>query len=281
MLPLHQSPKIPDLQGILVCDTHSWGVVRSILGESPQTGWRGVRHALRRSGILSSGMLGRLAIFAVVLTAGIPPAGAAAAPQDVASTHAYLVAGYSALHAVVSKWSSVEAAIHRLDMKFHTECPRVGAGSPQSEEEQKLSYEVAGALWATGYRTDAKIVQRFIKAVKPLRWSNPAITRSARKFLTGLHEMTLLPIPDLCGDVRAWGAGGFKVVPATTEQYVRRVEAIEVKEIPRRLLIPYVQPADRALRARVERLATRYEELEFQRGQDDWNVLLETLALNQ
>jgi hypothetical protein len=226
-------------------------------------------------------MLGRLAILAAVLAVGLPPAGAAATPRDIASTHAYLVAAYTALHAVVSKWSAVEADIHKLDLKFRAECPAVGAGSPQSEEEQKLSYEVAGALWATGYHTDAKVVRAFVKAVNRLSWSNPAITRSARKLTKGLHEMTVLPVPDLCGDVRLWAAGGFKAVPATTKQYDRHVEAIEVKEIPRRLLAPYVQPADKALRARAERLATKFEELEFQRGQDDWNTLLETLALNQ
>jgi hypothetical protein len=226
-------------------------------------------------------MLGRLAILAAVLTVGLAPAGASAAPRDVASTHAYVAAAYTALHAVVSKWSSVEAEIGKLNQRFHTECPAVGAGSPQSEEEQKLSYEVAGALWATGYRTEAKVVRAFVKALKPLSWSNPAITRRARKLAKGLQEMTALPVPDLCGDVRAWAAGGYRAVPATTEQYDRHVEAIEVKEIPRGLLNPYVQPADKGLVARTERLATQFEELEFKRGQDDWNMLLETLALNQ
>jgi hypothetical protein len=226
-------------------------------------------------------MLGRLGILAVALTVGLAPASATAASRDVASTHAYLEAGYTALHAVVTKWSAVEADIHKLDLRFHAECPAVGAGSPQSEEEQKLSYEVAGALWATGYHTDAKVVQAFVKAVKPLRWTNPAINRSARKFVTGLHEMTVLPVPNLCADVRTWGAGGFKAVPATTLQYDRRVEAIEVKEIPRQMLAPFVQPADRGLRARTEHLATEFAELEFKRGQADWDTLLETLALSQ
>jgi hypothetical protein len=226
-------------------------------------------------------MLGRLGILAVVATLALAPASATAAPKDVASTHAYVVAAYAALHAVVSKWSVVEAGIHRLDLRFQAECPAVGAGSPQSENEQRLSAEVAGALWATGYRTEANVVQRFVKAVNPLTWSNPAITRSARRLTKGLHDMTVLPIPDLCGDVRAWEATGFKTVPANVEQYDSRVEAIEVKEIPRKLLLPYELPGDRGLVARVEHLATRFEELEFQRGQDDWNMLLETLALNQ
>src|SRR6185312_822431 len=96
-----------------------------------------------------------------------------------------------------------------------------------------------------------------------------------------LQEMTLLRIPDLCGDVRAWAATGYKTVPADVEQYDDHVESIEVKEIPRKLLRPYESPGDKGLVARVERLATRFEELEFERGQDDWNALLGTLALNQ
>jgi hypothetical protein len=226
-------------------------------------------------------MLRRLTISAVALAVSLTPASAGATQRDVASTHAYIVAAHTALHAVVSKWSTIEAAVRKLDRRFKAECPSVGAGSPQNEEEQKLSSEVAGALWATGYHTDAPIVRAFVKAVGPLRWSNPAVTRSAHRLVEGLREMTRLPIPDLCGDVRAWAAGGFKAVPAGVEQYDRRVEAIEIKEIPHRLLAPYVQPADRSLVAQTERLNTRFEELEFMRGQDDWNALLEVLALNQ
>jgi hypothetical protein len=226
-------------------------------------------------------MLRGLAVAAVALAFGQAPARALAAPEDVASTHAYVVAAYTALHAVVSKWSTIEAGIHKLDQRFEAECPKVGAGSPQSEEEQKLSSEVAGALWATGYRTDAAIVRKFVKAVRRLRWSNPAINRSARKFTTGLLEMTQLSIPDLCGDVRTWAASGYKAVPADVVSYDQHVEAIEVKEIPRKLLRPYVQPGDRQLVSRVERLDKRFEELEFERGQIDWNALLEVLALNQ
>lgn len=226
-------------------------------------------------------MLRWVAIGFAMLALGAAPAGAAAAARDEASTHAYLVAAHTALHAVVSKWSSVEDSIHALDLRFHAECPDVGAGSPQSEEEQKLSYEVAGALWATGYHTDAGVVRAFVKAVGPLRWSNPAITRDAHRFTKGLQQMATLSVPNLCGDVRTWAAGGYKAVSADTEQFDQHVEAIEVKEIPRGLLLPFLPSADRSLLAQTEHLATRFEELEFSRGQIDWNTALETLGLNQ
>lgn len=234
-------------------------------------------------------MLRRLTILLTALAFGGTPAGVAAwapppafaAPVDIASTHAYLVAGYAALHATVTTWSGIQRNIHRLNRRFAAACPNVGAGSPQDEESQKMSYEVAGALWATGYHTDAKIVRRFVRAVKPLRWSNPAVARSARKFVKGLLEMVALKVPDLCGDVRAWEANGFTSIPASTLRYDRHVEAIEVKEIPPRLLRPYVQPSDKSLAARDERLNTQFENLETSTGFNDWDMLLETLALNQ
>lgn len=226
-------------------------------------------------------MLTRLAIPIAVLAVAVAPATANATSRDVASTHTYLAASYKVLHVAVSTWSSVEASIHRLDLRFHTECPDVGAGSPQSSEEQKLSYEVAGALWATGYHTDAATVRTYVNTLDRLTWSNPQITRDARRLATGLQEMTALQVPNICADVRAWGANGYGKVPANVEPYDEHVEAIEIHEIPRGLLTPYVQPADNGLRKRVEHLATKFEELEFMRGQLDWVALLEVVGLNE
>lgn len=226
-------------------------------------------------------MLGRLVALSAVLATAIAPSTAAASSQDVASTHAYIEASYKVLHATVTTWSKVEAGISRLDAKYHAECPDAGAGSPQNEEGQALSTEAAGALWASGYHTDAKLVRTYIKALDRLKWSNPAITRSDRRLAKSLQEMLSLEIPNLCADIHAWSATGFKSVPADAKAYSAHVEAIEIKEIPRSLLAPYVQPSDHGLRARAEHLAVEFEELEFKRGQADWDTLLEVLGLNQ
>ncbi len=226
-------------------------------------------------------MLRCVAILFAVFAVAFAPATAGATSRDVASTHTYLQASYKVLHAAVSTWSTVEASIHRLDLRFHAECPDVGAGSPQNEEDQKLSYEVAGALWATGYHTDAAIVHAYVNTVNRLTWSNPQITRDARRLTRGLREMTELQVPNICADVRAWGANDFGAAPTDVKQYDQHVEAIEIHEIPRRLLVPYVQSADNGLRKRVEHVATRFEELEFMRGQADWIALLEVLGVNE
>ncbi len=222
-----------------------------------------------------------VAILAVLALGSAPTDALAASQQDGDSTHTALLAAYSTLRDVVDTWPTLEANLHKLDQRFAAECPRVGAGSPQNESEQRLSYEVAGALWATAYHTDARYADAFINAVSPLRWSNHSIVRRGLKFIIGLHEMIALKVPDLCGDVRTWTAGGFTTVPADTQQFDDHVESINVEIPSPRILAPYARPADRGLLSRVEHLVTRFEELEFTVGQRSWDTLLETLALNE
>ena len=222
-----------------------------------------------------------LALLVTALSALPGDASARASSRDLAATHAYLAADYAVLHAAVSRWSAVEASIDKLDARYRGECFHVGAGSPQSEEEQKLSLEVAGALWSVAYRTNASAVRRFVARVGRLSWSNRSVTHAARALIKGLHAMIALATPDLCADVRAWAAGGYEAVPADVDGYARHVEAIEINQIPRRLLAPYLSGGDAALASRVERLNRRFEELEFVHGQAEWNGLLEVLALDQ
>jgi hypothetical protein len=234
-----------------------------------------------------AGMRGRLAIFMAVLTVGLLSVGLlstdalAESQQDASSTHTALLAAYTTLNAVVNSWPTVEASLHNVEHKFATECPNIGAGSPQSEPEQRLSYEVAGALFAAGYHADAKIAETFIKTVSPLKWSNPSLTRRAHQFIKGLREMIALQVPNICGDVRSWTATGYATIPASTLQFDQHVEAINVEVPSPQILARYIQPADLGLFAKVQRLLKRFEELEFTTGQQAWDSLLETLGLQQ
>ncbi len=232
-----------------------------------------------------SAMRKRLAVLSVVLAVVAalfaPSEGMAASAHDVAAARTVLQAGYRALNTVIRTWPRLESSLHGLDLRFARECPGVGAGSPQSEPEKRLSYEVAGALWATAYHTDAPIIRRFIHAVTGLSSSNPKLNRRVYKFLNGLNEMIALPVPDICGDVRAWVASGYRTIPTSTLQFDRHVEAIDVEIPSPKLADPFVVPSDRGLVPKLERLVTRFEELEFSTGQRYWNTLLETLALSQ
>jgi hypothetical protein len=233
---------------------------------------------------LTQPMFRRLAapLLATLATCGVAPAATTAASRhDIAAARTVLSAGYETLRSVLRTWPKVEASMRTLNRRFARECPGIGAGTPQTEAEKRLSYEVAGALWATAYRADATIVRRFIHRVTGVTSSNPRLNRRVHKFLNGLDEMLALQVPDVCSDVRAWNASGYTRVPTSTLRFDRHVEAIDVEIPSPRLAEPYLDASDRSLVPKIERLIVRFEEREFTTGQRYWNQLLETLAVPQ
>ncbi len=234
-------------------------------------------------------MLGRSMILLVLLAlAGTPalalavtPTRALAMPQDVAATHAYIDANFTFAKASQARAAIAQAATVRLTSRVARECRDAGAGSPENEESQKVSYEAAGALWSVVYGADAGPIRAFVRAVAPLRWGNPELTHAAQTYARSLHELSTLVLPDLCADVRTWSAGGFRTLPATTTSFDRHVEAIEGHTIAPRLLAPYERPGDRSIVERTTQLETKLEHIETVTGFNDWDTLLETLGLNQ
>jgi hypothetical protein len=220
-------------------------------------------------------------IVVAVLSLGAAPAAAMATPRDVASTHAYIVANYAFVRASEAKVASTQTRILGLNKQLARECPHAGAGSLQSEEAQKLSYEVVGALWSISYGADSGPIHTFVRAVKPLRWSSGKLTSIEQRYTKSLLELASLPMPAICADVRAWSASGFRTVPAVTIAFDRHAESIEGHSIPSRLLTPYAQPADRSTLERTTSIERKLEGTEVGAGFSDWDRLLETLGLPQ
>lgn len=209
------------------------------------------------------------------------PAAAAAAPRDIASTHAYIQANYALARAVDARIVGTQADILNRTEQFGRECANAGAGSPQDEEAQKLSYEAAGALWSVSFGANAAPIRAFARAVRPLRWSSPKLTRIAQSYAQSLLGLATLKTPDLCADVRTWSASGFHTVAASTLRFDGRVEGLEPHTIAPRLLEPYERPADRGALARTTHLESALEANEFEVGFDDWTSLLNVLGLKQ
>lgn len=222
-----------------------------------------------------------LALGLTVLALGVAPATASATSGNSAATHAYIRANYLLARASEASVAPTQAKILALGHKLGQECPRVGAGSPENEASQKVSYEVAGAIWSVSYGAIAGPIGKFARAVSTLRWSNPKLTRLAQGYAKSLRELAALPMPNICGNVRAWSASNFKVIPLSTVNFDRHVEAIVGHTIPPAQLAPYEQPADKSILARTTNLETELEHTETVTGFNDWDSLLETLGLNQ
>lgn len=222
-----------------------------------------------------------LMLLALAAVPMLAPTSALATSQDAAATHAYIEANFAFAQASQARSAIAQTATVRLTGRIARECRDAGAGSPENEESQKVSYEVAGALWSVTYGADAGPIRAFTRAVAPLRWSNPKLTRAAQSYARSLRELSTLALPNLCADVRTWSAGGFRTIPAATIRFDKYVEAIEGHTIAPRLLAPYERPGDRSIVERTTGLETRLEHTETVTGFNDWDTLLETLGLNQ
>jgi hypothetical protein len=209
------------------------------------------------------------------------PAQASARSNDLAATHAYIQASYRLARAGVALIGPVQRKVQQLKEKLAQECPLVGAGSPEDEASQPMAHEVADALWSIEYGAAAGPIASFVKAVGHLRWSSGATTRIAATYARNLHELATLPLPPLCEDVRAWKATGFQTMPPRTASLAARVDAIEPRPIPPRLLAPFERGGDARVLARAKALETTIAENEFILGQADWIHVLETLGLQE
>jgi hypothetical protein len=125
-----------------------------------------------------------------------------------------------------------QSKIESFNRKLAAECPSVGSGAPETEASQPMSYEVAVALWSIAYGSAAGPIKTIAKAIRPLRWTSARINRDARTLVANLTALATIPLPDLCGDVRAWTASGFTNIPRHVVELDRRVEPLELPEIP-------------------------------------------------
>jgi hypothetical protein len=219
----------------------------------------------------------RRAVVIALLALALAPAEALA--SDAGATHAYIQANYALNRASVALIHPVEAKLQAYNRKLASECPRAGAGAPQTDAGFPMSYEVAVALWSLSYGAASTPISKFVGAVKPLHWSSGRITRIAHDYATSLHELSTLPLPDLCADVRAWAASGFQTVSPRVTALDKRLEAIEGETVPRKLLAPFARGGDASLLARTRSLEVKLAEEEFVVGQSDWDQVQETLAL--
>ncbi len=222
----------------------------------------------------------RLALLVAVAVAfASAPAQAQASAQDVASTHAAIVAGYALARAAVANIAIAQSKIQAYDRRLAAECPGAGRGALENESTDPMSHEVASALWSIAYSSVGGPIRRFASAVRGLRWTNARFTRTTRTLAANLTGLASIPLPDLCTDIRTWAAGGFASVPPRIVQLNDRVERLEVPEVPWALVTRYVQGGDATLLAYIRRAERKTTEAEFTIGQRDWYQVLQTVGL--
>ncbi|HXD54029.1 MAG TPA: hypothetical protein VN618_04685 [Solirubrobacteraceae bacterium] len=156
-----------------------------------------------------------LALLALTLT----PASASA--SDSSATEAYLRANYALVKVGHAHLGASIAGYKGILTMVKRSCPRAAAGSPQDPESTELSNEVIGTMVLTAGKPDRPAIKTYLNAVAGLRWSSSKVTRAVSRYAASLRKLYDLSVPDLCGDVKAWAAGGFKSTPASTVSFVK------------------------------------------------------------
>jgi hypothetical protein len=215
----------------------------------------------------------------VLLSLAVAPSPAPASSADVATTHKAIVAGYTLARAAVATINVAQSKVESWNRKLAAECPGVGSGAPETEASTPMSHEVAVGLFSIAYSSAAGPIKTFANAMRPLHWTIARFNRDARSFVANLTALATTPLPDLCGDVRAWRATGFTTVPPHVVELDRRVESLELPEIQWKLVAPYERGGDSGLVAYIQRAERKVAEAEFVLGQSDWYQVLQTLGL--
>src|SRR5271154_414355 len=228
------------------------------------------------------------ALSAAVLACAATAATAQANASDVAATRAYFRAQQAEARSEVDAIPAGARALARFESGFNGECAGVLTGapkgapsltqplSPQIEGRLDLEADTAGVLLVVDVRPVAPAWIRFTHVARRLHWSNRKLTRLAHA-LAAQHakEATEVrrPLPDLCADMKAWVAGGYRAPPPAIELLsftnVPTLDALEKEllkhgeedpeEAVARLLRPYERGDERKTMRRIHRLSQDFE----------------------
>jgi hypothetical protein len=206
------------------------------------------------------------------------PASAQAA-SDAATTQAYVRADYRLVQTAASRLSTGDAAIKGVLAGVRRECPVAAAGSPQDPESTQLSNEVIGRMVTAALHTDLGSIREYVRAVSSLRWSSGSLTGAVHAYVGKLRTLASLSEPDLCGDVRAWSAGGFTHLPGTTAAFSPRFMEVWVAlgEQPPGLA-RYESGQVRSLARRAQERETKLSEFEADHV-ETWGQIMSALQL--
>jgi hypothetical protein len=228
--------------------------------------------------------MARIALIAattLALTFAPAQARAAASGGDGAATAAYLAANFKLVSFARSEQASSEATLRVLLARVRRECPKVAAGSPQDTASEQLTFELVGAMTLVAVKPNVRAIAGYTRAVAGLHWSNTKLTRAVSTYRGQLRRQSLMAPPDICADVRAWVASGYRTLPDSTRRFNRAFYSVYVAVglLPTRLLAPSVAPAQRSLLQRTHQLELQLTDAEA-RAVTTWGQIMEALALN-
>ncbi len=207
------------------------------------------------------------------------PAVDAGLSSDAQATHAYLLAQYKLVTALVHESGAARGAEKAAAARIARECPGVVSGMPKepsllpappprtrgedarlAKQKQAIEEELETAVDARGLDRPAN--EAYAAEVRQLSWSNPAIASALRAATATAIEADSAPIPPFCADARAWAQSGYRVLSPATRVLESSGEARRRSDRTENsleaLLKPYEGTADRTLIRKTSAVEEKY-----------------------
>jgi hypothetical protein len=226
-------------------------------------------------------VIGRIAlIFTATLMLAVGQTSALADPADVATTQAYIQANGVLVQYAAARLDTGQALLEGVFYKTKALCSNAAANSPQDEQSTMLSNEVIGAMVTADFHAALPEINTFLQVAERSHWSNHALTSRVHAYAAKLNVQSRLPSPNLCGDIHAWAASGFRSLPASTVRFDERFMPnwVALGELPPSLR-PYERPQERSLLARSARAEARLTDFEAE-AVETWGEIMNVLVLS-
>jgi hypothetical protein len=179
-----------------------------------------------------------LVLASVALCGSVPVA--AAPSSDAQATHAYLIAQYRLVTALLHKATLARGAESAAAAQIGRECPGVVSGMPQepslerfpalpprargenarlSQQKQTIEEELGAAVGRLDDSLYGPAEEAYAAEVRQLSWSNPAIASALQVATTARLEAISAPAPQFCADARAWAQSGYRALSTASRGF--------------------------------------------------------------
>jgi hypothetical protein len=217
------------------------------------------------------GRVGAALVLASAVLCGSVPV-AAASSSDAQATHAYLIAQYRLVTALLHEAVAARGAESAAAAQIARECPGVVSGMPQepslkpfpappprargekarrSQQKQTIEGELDAAVDRPGESLYRPAEEAYAAEVRQLSWSNPAIASALQAATTARLQAVSAPAPPFCADARAWAQSGYRALSAASREFEAARAARRNSERGEAslgtLLKPYENASDRVL----------------------------------
>lgn len=203
----------------------------------------------------------------VVMCVGMPTGGASALDEgDQVATSRYLHAAYTLNRIESARVAASIRAIEGKATKIARGCPSALAQAPEGKQLEAFGEEVAAVVLFASMEPDTKAIRDFADRTAQLHWRDGRIAALVHSVAVQERAASALVLPDVCADISAWTASGYRALPQGMTRFLKQFNAIVGKtgdekakgesreESILRLLKPHESSRDRQLAQRIRRL---------------------------